>query len=402
MGVLLKMPRKIKVLRIIARLNIGGPTINTILLTRDLNHARFESILVAGEIDRAEGDMTYLAESAGIKPIIIPELCRALNIYKDFIALCKLFALIKKEKPDIIHTHTAKAGTLGRLAGVFYNLTMRFSFKGRRKCILVHTFHGHVLRGYFNKFFSYFFIIIERVLSRFTDKIIVVSESLKNEILSFGIGDENKIKVVHLGFDLEQFLSIPSKSGDCLNIGLVGRLVPIKNHMMFFDAIKLLFLKHGEVIGNCQFFIIGDGELRDKFKDYVKELDIDSKVKFLGWQKDLKKIYQDLDIVALTSLNEGTPVSLIEALASARPVIATDVGGVKDVIGSKIYPEIADRGILVKNDDLDGFTDGLVRLLTDSDLRQKLSIRGRDFVRERFNSKRLIKDTEEVYNMCLS
>lgn len=390
--------QKKKILRVIARLNIGGPAINAVLLTAGLNNENFESKLVVGRIDKPEGDMSYLAKACGIWPIVIPQLGRSLNIWDDSVAFWKIFCLIKRERPDIIHTHTAKAGTLGRLAGILHKLTIP-----GEKCVLVHTFHGHVLSGYFSGLTTRFFILIERILAKFSGKIIAVSEAIREDILNFGIGDKQKVQVVYLGFELDKFLNIKHRgSPTILNVGIIGRLVPIKNHKLFLDAAKILLNSKLKTQYSIQFFIVGDGELRKDLEGYARELGISEKVKFLGWQTDLVKVYENLDIVALTSINEGTPVSLIEALAASKVVIATDVGGVKDVIGLQVYPEIADRGILVKPNDKEAFAAGLNLLISDGALRQRLALAGREFVSRKFDSKRLIKDMEMLYNNMLN
>ncbi|HDZ76730.1 MAG TPA: glycosyltransferase family 1 protein [Candidatus Omnitrophica bacterium] len=391
----MEINKKIKVLRMIAMLNIGGPTINAVLLTGGLDKERFESMLVVGRISESEGDMSYFARDRNIEPVVIPQLRREIDPIADVIAFYKIYKLILKFQPDIIHTHTAKAGTLGRAAAILFNLLHR------KKIKLVHTFHGHVLSGYFNKFFTYIFLGIEKILAKFTDRIIAISETLKSNILSLQIGNSDKIKVVHLGFELDKFYDIPLRVDNDLTIGIVGRLVSIKNHRMLLDVIRLMLDKQMLQAGQ-RFSIIGDGELKDELKRYVDKLGIADKVNFFGWQNDLVKVYRDIDIVALTSINEGTPVSLIEALASSRPVIATDVGGVRDIIGEKLYPEISDRGILVKSNDINGFADGLSLLLKNRQLRHSLGASGRQFVQSEFNNKRLIKNTEMVYNAVLN
>ena len=357
--------KKIKVLRIIARLNIGGPAIHTILLTEGLDKSRFETILVIGTPDKSEGDMLYLAEQKGIRPVIIPELVRALHIRNDFIAFWKLFCLIKKEKPDIIHTHTAKAGALGRLAGMLYKFssklppTPRLRRAGKAqssKVRLVHTFHGHVLHSYFGRIKSTIFVWIERFLAIFTDRIIAVSENLKKELIALKIARPKKIIAIPLGLELERYLKIEKNDPDLRDyksVGIIGRLVPVKNHKMFLNAAKKLkdTLGFGQ---KMKFLIVGDGPLRRQLEDYAKGLGIGEDVTFTGWVKDLENIYSELDIVVLTSLNEGTPVALIEAQAAARPCVATDVGGVTNVV------EEARGGLLVPSGD----TERLIEALT--------------------------------------
>jgi glycosyltransferase involved in cell wall biosynthesis len=391
--------KRTKVLRIIARLNIGGPAMHTIFLTEGIDKNRFQTLLVAGMVEKAEGDMSYLVEEKGIRPVIIPELGRTLNMRNDVIAFWKLFCLIKKESPDIIHTHTAKAGTLGRLGGMLYGL-----ISGRKRCILIHTFHGHVLHNYFGRIKSTIFTWIERFLAIFTDKIVAVSENLREELIELKIGGPKKIVTIHLGLDLEKYLKIQNNKPslkDYKTVGIIGRLVPIKNHKMFLDVARRL----KDMLGTMQkvkFLIVGDGLLRQDLENYAKRLGIEQDVSFLGWVKDLAKVYSELDIVALTSLNEGTPVALIEAEASARACVATDVGGVRNLLET-VCQEVnlpSDR-ILIRSKDIEGFSKALSLLLNDSNLRERFGRAGRKFVKTKFTKERLIKDIEKLYNKCL-
>jgi glycosyltransferase involved in cell wall biosynthesis len=370
---------KFKVLRIIARLNIGGPAINAIILSAGLDRGKFETILITGRPSRSEGEMAGLLAEKKVSPVMIKELGREIDLWKDLFSFFKVYALIKKERPDIVHTHTAKAGALGRLAGALCG------------CKLVHTFHGHVLEGYFGRLKSRIFIWIERFLAALTDKIIVVSPRIKDELLRLKIAPENKISVMPLGLELEGLLALapPQPQAPYLNIGIVGRLVPIKNHRLFLQAAAEI------KDARLQFFIIGDGELRQDLEDYARELGLSGKVAFSGWQDDLAKVYGQLDLLTLTSLNEGTPVSIIEAMAAARPVIATDVGGVRDLLGDN------ERGRLVKSGDSRGLAEAIKKLAGNPALRLELGRQGRDFVRARFTKERLIKDIELLYNELL-
>jgi len=368
-----------KILRIIARLNIGGPARNAVLLSES---AGWETVLVCGEAGGTEGDMMFLAQQKGIRPIIIKELAREISWKDDWTAFWKIYKIIRREKPDIIHTHTAKAGTLGRLAGILYG-----------KAILIHTFHGHVFSGYFGKIKTLFFIWVERFLALFTDKIITVSENLKDELAEkFRIAPENKISVIELGFELEDLLKLPERENQqTINIGIVGRLVPIKNHKMLFKSV----CRGGFQTRPYRIIVIGDGEMRGELEKYAEELGIRDRIEFKGWIKDLKAIYEELDIVALTSLNEGTPVSLIEAMAGARPVVATNVGGVKDIVKDGV------SGYLVESGNVEEFTRRLLELIKDSEKRKAFGLNGRDIVKNRFSKERLIKDTERLYNSTL-
>jgi glycosyltransferase involved in cell wall biosynthesis len=367
-----------KIVRIIARLNIGGPARNAVFLTQGLH----DTVLVCGEVAKAEGDMMYLASENGIKPIIVESLGRELSWKDDWQAFWEIYKIIQQEKPDIIHTHTAKAGTLGRMAGILYG-----------KAILVHTFHGHVFSGYFGKIKTLFFIWIERFLGLFTDKIITVSENLKKELYyKYKIAPEKKIEVIELGFELDDLLKLPQKEDqETVNIGIVGRLVSIKNHKMLFESV----CRGGFKTRPYRIIVIGDGELRSELEKYVEELGIKDKVEFKGWVKDLKSIYEKLDIVALTSFNEGTPVSLIEAMAAGKAVISTDVGGVKDIVNE------GKSGYLVGSGNTGEFSEKLRELIENPEKRKAFGLNGRDIVKNRFAKERLIKDTEKLYNIIL-
>jgi len=373
--------KKIKILRIIARLNIGGPAIHTILLTQGLNSGEFESKLAAGAIGDGEADMMYLAQSKGVEPLIIPELGREISLKNDIAAFSKLYRLMKSEKPDIVHTHTAKAGTLGRLAALCAGVPVK-----------IHTFHGHVLYGYFSKVKSLFFITIECVLSIFTDKIIAVSPQIRQDLIKFGIADKEKIVVLPVGLELDELLRLGYRNNDSgLNIGIVGRLTEIKNHRFFLQVAKEFQNKYLD--SSIKFKIIGDGHLRSALVDYAGYLGLKN-VEFKGWVKAANKIYEELDVVALTSLNEGTPISLIEAMAAARPVVATKIGGVIDIVNEQ-------RGFLVAPGDMQGFVNALDVLLKDKFLRQRLGQSGREFVKNRYTKDVLVENIKQLYQSVL-
>ena len=403
----LEKGERIKVLRMIARLNIGGPAIHVHLLTKGLDAKRFEPTLVAGKISPQEGDMSYLFDSADKEPTIIPELQREISLRMDLKAFQRIFNRLQEEKPDIVHTHTAKAGSSARLAVLLYNLIYG------KKVRTVHTFHGHVFEGYFSRAKSLMFVWIERFLARLTDVIIAISETQKKDLSErFQIAPAQKINTVELGFELTPFLRSEALKGqfrqslgisnDTLLVGIVGRLVPIKNHMMFLKAARLFLDQNLGV--PTKFMVVGDGELRDELEAYCQQLGLTDHVTFCGWIKNVPLLYADLDILALTSANEGTPVSIIEAMASSVPVIATDAGGVQDLLGppdgvpSSDGFVVCERGILCRKNDASGFGKGL-KYVMDADIRekQKRLMRARSFVRERFSEERLLHDIESLY-----
>ena len=263
-----------------------------------------------------------------------------------------------------------------------------------------------MLSGYFNPFATGIFIFTERLLGLFTDRIVTVSESVRKELIRLRIADPRRIVVVPLGLELEQFLRVPPpEKRDTLHVGIVGRLVPIKNHALFLEAAAEVI--RANPARRVKFKIIGDGELKEKLMAHAQRLSIGAHVDFLGWQRDLPCVYRDLDVVALTSCNEGTPVSLIEAMASARPVVATEVGGVADLLaptGARRVSggvTLSERGVLVPSGDSARFASALSFLLKDSRAREAMGEKARDFVALRFGKDRLLADMEKLYDECI-
>ncbi len=400
---------KIKILRVISRLNVGGPAIHVHQLTQGLNPEKFDSKLVAGKVSPQEGDMSYIIDPLDKKPVYVPELQREISPVEDFKALVKIFKILQNDKPDIVHTHTAKAGFIARLATLIYN-----SFY-RRNIHTAHTFHGNVFEGYFGRTISLIYITIERLLAKTTDVIIAISDSQKTDLVKkYRIADGNKIKKVGLGFDLTPFINCKALKGqlrhelnisdDTLLIGIVGRLAPIKNHLMFFNAARIFLEQNSKI--KVKFVVVGDGELRNRLGSYCRKQGLTGHVCFCGWLKDVAKVYADLDILALTSINEGTPLSIIEAMASMVTVIATDAGGVVDLLGhynglslSNGF-KVCKRGILCRKDDPSGFAAGLKYLADDAGdcEKEKIAGRARLFVEQKYSRKRLLHDIDMLYD----
>ncbi len=380
------MRGKIRVMRVIARLNIGGPAIHTILLTGGLDPARFESTLVTGVEAVYEGNMLDLAAQKGVQPLVIPQLGREVNPLRDWVTLMKLYRLFRDQRPHIVHTHTAKAGTVGRLAARLAGVP-----------IVVHTFHGHVFHDYFGPLQTRVFIGTERFLAALSDRIVTVSEGQRQELADYGVASLDKIAVVPLGFELDAFLNCESLRGQLRRelgiskemalVGIVARLTPIKNHRLFLDAARLV-VEAGQA---AMFLVVGDGELRAELEAYVAELGLAERVIFTGWRRDLPRIYADLDVVALSSLSEGTPVSLIEAMAAARPVVATRVGGVSDVVLDK------KSGYLVQSKDGGGLARGILDLLRAPDRAREMGLAGRAAVHPKYASETLLANIEKLY-----
>jgi glycosyltransferase involved in cell wall biosynthesis len=401
----------LRILRIIARLNIGGPAIQAILLSEHLFEKGYQTLLISGKVGRLEGDMSYLADTRKINFKIISHLGRDISLISDLKTLISLIKIIKKFNPHIIHTHTAKAGTIGRLAGMGFN----FFARPNRKIKLIHTFHGHVFHGYFNPVKSKGFILIERLLARFTDRIIVISALQKEDICKkFKIAKSQKVRVVPLGFDLKDFSDLNNekvrekirfqylsrRNADTLLLGIVGRLTSIKNHHMFLRAIR--YLKDAGSASCYQSLIIGGGELYDDLVRLVDDLEISESVIFTGWQKGMASFYKALDVVALTSKNEGTPVTLIEAMAAKKPVIATDVGGVRDLMGPVIEKKLDgfilyQNGITVPSERFDIFANALTFLFHNQDVARQMADRAQKYVLQHYSEERLFKDIDAVY-----
>lgn len=398
------MPR---ILRIINRFNIGGPTYNAAILTKYLNSS-YETRLVGGAHQESESSSNYILESLGIEGEVIPSMKREFKFTDDRQAYRDIRKIIKEYKPDIIHTHASKAGAIGRAAGINY-----------RKAKMIHTFHGHVFHSYFGKVKTNFYKTIERGLARKTDKIIAISNIQKQELVNqFKICSADKVEVIPLGFDLERFYTdTPSKrevfrtkyqlSDDEIAIGIVGRLTQIKNHHLFLKAFQIAKRKSKRKI---RAFIIGDGEDKSKLISYCKQLGLtyttvafmeDTQVDkvdvhFISWVKDMDVPYAGVDIVALTSNNEGTPVSLIEAQAASKPIVSTEVGGVADIV-------IRDKtALLAKPKNAGEFSRQMLRLIEDEKLRRELSLRSKDFAIQKFHYERLVNDIYNLYESVLS
>jgi len=407
---------KTKVVRVIARLNVGGPAKHVVWLTEGLQNSSIETLLVAGTVPEGEEDMGYFAEEMGITPHYIREMSREISL-KDAVTVWKLFRLFRRERPDIIHTHTAKAGTVGRVAGFFYRWATPGTLIGHpRKCKFVHTYHGHIFHSYYGPLKTRFFIFVERLLARVaTDRVLVVSEQQQNEISKvFGIGRDGQFQVVPLGLDLKLFDNAATRrhifrqelgvNDDVMLIGIVGRLTEIKDHALFLQAVARFKELNNQ--SSVKFVVIGDGSLRAELENLSASLGLEDDMIFAGNRRDPQNFYPALDVVALTSKNEGTPLTLIEAMANARPVIATSVGGVIDLLGEPLPTKLnyreCTRGISVKPGDVDAFAAGLQRLVEDKELRTKVAQNGYDFVRTNYAKERLLEDIKGLYAGLMS
>ncbi len=386
-----------KILRIVNRFNLGGITYNVTYLSKYLPK-NYETKLIGGPEEKGEQNSLYIPESVGLKPELIFEMRRSINPIKDFIAYQKIKKIIKAFKPDIVHTHASKAGLIGRLAAIHCKVP-----------VIVHTFHGHVFNGYFSKFKTAIFKIIERYLCKKSTSIIALSELQKNDLCEVHkICPQTKVKLIPLGFDLVKFkTNVEQKrtffrqkytiDDNEITIGIIGRLAPIKNHFMFLNSII-------QLKANCQksfkALIIGDGETRTELENYLIKKSItfntpNSYLHFIGWVKEVDVALAGLDIVCLTSNNEGTPVSIIEAQAAGKYVISTNVGGVKDILEET-------SGKLCEAGDEKLFTKHLIETINDfknCDAKAKLAM---EIIQEKFSYLRLCDDMDKHYQALLT
>ncbi|HEV7681262.1 MAG TPA: glycosyltransferase [Pyrinomonadaceae bacterium] len=406
-----------KIVRIIARLNVGGPAKHVVWLSK-LRSDDWETLLVAGTVPPGEDDMGYFATEQRVTPIFVPEMSREISL-KDVLTIWKLYQFFRRERPDIVHTHTAKAGTVGRVAGFIYRWFTPKTLIGRpRACHFVHTYHGHIFHSYYGPLKTRIFLLIEKALARLiTDRIVVLSEQQRREINEeFGVGKADQFVIIPLGIDLEVFAGWKERgqafrsefglAADEILVGIVGRLTEVKNHELFLRAAALFKTQLSESGKSVRFLVIGDGGLRATLEQQAESLGLSADVIFTGSRRDLEEVYPALDIVALTSRNEGTPLTLIEAMANARPVISTAVGGVVDLLGAPVQQsdapfEACQQGISVTPDDGPGFAAGLERLVKDAALRRETGARGLQFVANHYSKERLLKDIENLYSELL-
>lgn len=387
-----------KILRILNRLIIGGPSLNATLLSKHMA-PDYETMLVIGGKDDHEQDAMHLAENLGIEPVVVPSMKRDINLSEDRKAYNDIKKLIKDYRPDIVHTHAAKSGAIGRLAASACNVPT-----------IVHTFHGHVFHSYFGKVKTNAFIQIERYLARKSSGIIAISDIQKNELGSiYKICPEEKIKVIPLGLDLDKFQENTAAKrkafraqylikDDEIAIGIVGRIVPVKNHSLFVSAIAKLMAQSNKKL---RFIIIGDGDMRPQMENELAAESIDysyfpehpraAKAICTSWLTEMDIVFSGLDIVALTSHNEGTPVSLIEAQAAGKPVVSTNVGGVADVVLEGI------TGYITPPNDATAFCAALLKLTENDERRTNMGYAGVQNVQSRFSYQRLVSDMGAYY-----
>lgn len=408
------MPR---VLHINNRFNLGGPTHNLAFLARYMA-PEFETLLIGGPPEATEESSGHILSELGVEARIIPEMCRSISLQRDYSAYRRIKQVIQEFKPDIVHTHAAKAGAVGRMAA------SDLGVKG-----IVHTFHGHVFHSYFGPVRTSVFKSVERYLAGRSSMIIAISERQKSELVEeHRICGADKVQVIPLGFDMNKFREgqaakralfrrVYGIGEDELAIGIVGRLVPVKNHALFLRGIKYLRERSQRKV---RAFIVGDGEDREHILEQAATLGLSvararsfnghgfghgvngkpvvspADITFTSWVKEIDIVHAGMDAVALTSFNEGTPVSLIEAQAADRPVVSTRVGGIENVVLDGV------TGLLSANNDAEGFGKNLLRLVEDDALRGRMGAAGWGHVQQRYHYSRLVKDTARLYHALLA
>jgi glycosyltransferase involved in cell wall biosynthesis len=382
---------RVTVMRIIDRLNIGGPAIHAVVTSRGLDRQRFRTVLVIGSIEASEGDMAYLLEAGGIESVVsIPSLGREMRALRDLMTTWQVLRLMWRERPAVVHTHKAKAGAIGRLAALLCGVRVR-----------VHTFHGHVLRGYFSPAKTRVYRTLEQLLARTTSRLVVPSPRLADELAGeFSVAPRDQFEVIPLGFDLEPFAGAEAHRGQLRAelavdaktplVGIVGRMVPVKDHATFVAAAARLAEQRPDV---C-FVFVGGGELAAAVRADVERRGLTGRSFFLGWRRDLARIYADLDVVALSSINEGTPVSLIEAMAAGTPVASTSVGGVPDVLRN------GQRGGLAPAGDPAALAQVIAQALAPEARARAATFRAE--IHQEYGAGRLCRQLEKLYDQLLA
>ncbi len=380
--------KRVKTLQIITRLNVGGPAQLVISMAAELNQGLFESKLVTGKIDSHEGDMSFVAENHGVYPVFVEDMRNEGRPLNDLRAFWRLFRLIKKEKADIVHLHLMKARFFGGLAAKLAGVP-----------VIVETFHGNLFDGYYGKLATAAILGAERFLGWvIMDRVIAISKQQKEELARFRICPRQKVNVIPLGLKLSRFLDCSKFKGQLrrelrvseqtLLVGVVGRLVRIKGISYLLDALHRVYQATDK---DFCLLVVGDGLMRKELESQVSSLGIGAKVRFLGWRFDLERIYADLDIVILSSLNEGTPFSLIEAMAAGKAVVATSVGGVPDVVAD------GKAGLLVPPKNPSVMAEAILKLINDASLRNRLGQQAKSNVYPRYDVSRLARDMWSYY-----
>ena len=384
-------PGPIRVLRVIARLNMGGPAIHVANLAAGLQTRGYQTTVVAGSLARGEDSMAFIAERLGVNVVSIPDIQREVSALHDARSALRVAALIRSERPHVLHTHTAKAGAIARAAAMLAG--------DARPPVVVHTFHGHVLKGYFGPTRTAFFRRVEQTLARTADVLVAVSPEVREELVELGVAPREKFAVIRLGIPLEERLADPTANADyralygipreSFVVGWVGRMTGVKDTGAVLEIVRGVRAQGVDAV----LCMVGDGPDRERLEQQAHELGIARSCYFVGYQEDVAGYYRLFDAFLLPSVNEGTPVSAIEALASGTPVVANRVGGVPDVVRDGIDGFLVDPG--------DGAVGRLAELAADASLRGRMGEAGRDRALGRYAVSRLVDDVDRLYRALL-
>lgn len=370
------------------RLVIGGAPLDTVQLAGFLSE-QHEVYLVVGDKNKDELDASFLTTHYNKLTVIqLSGMRRSLNFFRDIQSFFTIRKLLKKLRPDIVHTNGAKAGLLGRLAAASIGVK-----------IILHTYHGHVFHSYFNSFISSFIIKIERRLAKLSTKIIAISDEQKKELRDvYRICKEDKLAVIKLGIDTDKFIDADGSKRTAFRhkyavkenevaVGIIGRIVPVKGHAFFAEVVKEIIKRSGSQV---KFFVIGDGTIRKELEKLL------TTVLFTSWILNIEEALAGLDIIVLTSLNEGTPVTLLEAQAAAKPVVATNVGAVNEVVLN------GKTGFVVEYGDVQKFANNILILAENAALRRSMGIAGRSFIEKEHAKKQQFHSIEILYSELLN
>jgi glycosyltransferase involved in cell wall biosynthesis len=384
----------IKVLHIITRLDMGGSAQNTLLSCKELS-GKYEILLVHG-LSHESGmsdlekqiveDVVEAAQKNGVKVIALPSLVRSIRPIKDFRALFSLIWLIMKEKPDIVHTHSSKGGILGRLAAKIAGVPH-----------IIHTPHGHVFYGHFGAFASKAFLWIEKVFSKFTDRVVALTDGEKNDYINLSVCSSEKLCKIHSGVDVKKFMhtngnrvekrrSLGLDQNEAV-IGFVGWLLPIKGPDYLLKAMDDVWRWHPE----ASLVMVGKGDLDVDLRAEALKKNANGKVKFMGWREDIDEIMPLFDMLVLPSLNEGMGRVLVEAMAAGKPVVASRVGGIPDLVRH------AETGYLVPPADEEALADGIKKLLDDPEKAKQMGQRGKEYCHQ-FSLDAMVSKLDDLYS----
>jgi glycosyltransferase involved in cell wall biosynthesis len=384
----------VRVLRVVGRLNVGGPALHVSYLAAGLDERGYRTTLVAGDLARGEASMEFVARDLGVSTVAVTTIRREPSPLRDALATVRLAQLIRRERPHVVHTHTAKAGALGRVATALARLPDR--------PVVVHTFHGHVLRGYFGPVRSGGFRLLERLLASLSDALVAVSPEVRDDLVALGVAPRSKFAVVRLGIELEQRVAAPKDARveartllgvppERFLVGWLGRMTGVKRTE---DVLLALARLRGLGV-DAALCMVGDGPDREALEEHAHRIGVARHVLMLGYQEDVARWYAAFDAIVLPSGNEGTPVSVIEALAARTPVVATRVGGVPDVVRDGV------DGFLVPASDVDAVAERLALLAGDPELRDRMGEAGRARVLARYAVDRLVGDVDRLYRSLL-